>query len=308
MTNYKVNLWSDYIDNRTDETLEIIFEAIRQEEFYEVEEIRQLLKKGKKKEADKLKNELPSFTTSGFFDKKRKKENLIKYYGLMVLDIDKLESEEEVEQIKEKAKSIPETKMAFVSPSGLGLKIIVETNNTDVERHTEVYKELVEYYEKALEVKLDSQTCDVARLCFISSDVNAYYNEDSKIFQSEVLKNTPKKEIRKEIKIKKEVKIQIINDLEKYNRVIEEVVYFTGKRQKYESGNRNRFVYLLVKNAKLGGVSDDIILEYCLNHYVEDDFTDKEIEDIIKSVYNDEKIEFGKFANKYKKFLKQRIF
>lgn len=304
MTNYRLNLWVNYIDNADNDTLDFIFEVTKQEELYEVKEIRQLLKEGNKKEADKLKSKLPGFTTSGFFDKERKKENLIKYYGLMVLDIDKLESEEEVKQIKEKARNMPETKMAFVSPSGLGLKIIVETNNTDVERHTEVYKELVEYYEKALEVKLDSQTCDVSRLCFMSSDANVYYNRDSEMFRSEVLKNTPKKEIRKEIKIKKEVKIQIINDLEKYNRVIEEVVCFTRKRQKYESGNRNRFVYLLVKNAKLGGVSDDTILEYCLNHYVEDDFTDKEIEDIVKSVYNDEKIEFGKFANKYKKFLK----
>lgn len=304
MNVFNLDVWENYKHSEIRYLFEICDFIMEGKYKNEIEKIRLLLKKGKKKEADKLKNELPGFTASGIFDTDRRKENLIKYYGLMVLDIDKLESEEEVEQIREKAKKMPETKMAFVSPSGLGLKIIVETNNTDVERHTEVYKELVEYYEKALEVKLDSQTCDVARLCFFSYDENAYYNIDSEIFRSEVLKNTPKKEIRKEIKIKKEVKIQIINDLEKYNKVIEEVVYFTGKRQKYESGNRNRFVYLLIKNAKLGGVSDDIILEYCLNHYVEDDFIDKEIEDIVKSVYNDEKIEFGKFANKYKKFLK----
>lgn len=304
MNVFNLDIWENYKHSEIKYLFEIYDFIMEGKYKNEIEKIRLLFKKGKKKEADKLKNELPGFTTSGIFDTDRRKENLIKYYGLMVLDIDKLESEEEVEQIKEKARNMPETKMAFVSPSGLGLKIIVETNNTDVERHTEVYKELVEYYEKALEVELDSQTCDVARLCFFSYDENAYYNIDSKIFQSEVLKNTPKKEIRKEIKIKKEIKIQIINDLEKYDKVIEEVICFTRKRQNYESGNRNRFVYLLVKNAKLGGVSDDIILEYCLNHYVEDDFIDKEIEDIVKSVYNDEKIEFGKFANKYKKFLK----
>ena len=207
----------------------------------------------------------------------------------MVLDIDNLKDEEEVERIKKEIEKIEYTKMVFVSPSGLGLKIIVETNNTDVERHTEVYKKLVNYYENQLNVEFDSQTCDVSRLCFFSYDETAYYNCESKIFIS-------KKE-------KKMMENKVVSNGGEYNKVIERIIEFTKRKQRYVKGNRNRFVYLLVKNSKLGGVPEEIIREFCINNYVEEDFPVEEIESIME-VYNDDEIKFGKYKYIYRKLLK----
>ena len=223
----------------------------------------------------------------------------------MVLDIDNLKDEEEVERIKKEIEKIEYTKMVFVSPSGLGLKIIVETNNTDVERHTEVYKELVNYYENQLNVGFDSQTCDVSRLCFFSYDETAYYNCESKIFISE-------KDTKKE---KKMMENKVVSNGGEYNKVIERIIEFTkrkqryvrGNRKRYVRGNRNRFVYLLVKNSKLGGVPEELIREFCINNYVEEDFPVEEIESIME-VYNDDEIKFGEYEYRYRKFLKQRFF
>ena len=240
-----------------------------------------------------MKKRLLGFTVSAIFDEKRRKERVIKYYGVMVLDIDNLKDEEEVERIKKEIEKIEYTKMVFVSPSGLGLKIIVETNNTDVERHTEVYKKLVNYYENQLNVEFDSQTCDVSRLCFFSYDETAYYNCKSKIFISE-------KDTKEE---KKMMENKVVSSDGKYNKVIEEIIEFTKTKQKYEKGNRNRFVYLLVKNSKLGGVPEEIIREFCINNYVEEDFSVEEIESIME-VYNDDEIKFGEYEYRYKKFLK----
>ena len=290
MNNYQIDVWKNYSEQAGYQNFENILLAIKEGKFKsEITEIRNSLKENNKNKSNRLKNSLSGFTVSAIFDEKRQKERVIKYYGVMVLDIDNLKDEEEVERIKKEIEKIEYTKMVFVSPSGLGLKIIVETNNTDVERHTEVYKELVNYYGNQLNVKFDSQTCDVSRLCFFSYDETAYYNCESKIFIS-------KKE-------KKMMENKVVSSDGKYNKVIEEIIEFTKTKQKYEKGNRNRFVYLLVKNSKLGGVPEEIIREFCINNYVEKDFPIEEIESIME-VYNDDEIKFGEYEFRYKKFLK----
>ena len=290
MNNYQIDVWKNYNEQAGYQNFENILLAIKEGKFKsEITEIRNSLKENNKNKSDGLKNSLSGFTVSAIFDEKRQKERVIKYYGVMVLDIDNLKDEEEVERIKKEIEKIEYTKMVFVSPSGLGLKIIVETNNTDVERHTEVYKELVNYYGNQLNVKFDSQTCDVSRLCFFSYDETAYYNCESKIFIS-------KKE-------KKMMENKVVSSDGKYNKVIEEIIEFTKTKQKYEKGNRNRFVYLLVKNSKLGGVPEEIIREFCINNYVEKDFPIEEIESIME-VYNDDEIKFGKYKYRYRKLLK----
>ena len=280
MNNYQIDVWENYDEQAGYQNFE---------NKSEITEIRNSLKENNKNKSDRLKNSLSGFTVSAIFDEKRRKERVIKYYGVMVLDIDNLKDEEEVERIKKEIEKIEYTKMVFVSPSGLGLKIIVETNNTDVERHTEVYKELVNYYGNQLNVKFDSQTCDVSRLCFFSYDETAYYNCESKIFIS-------KKE-------KKMMENKVVSSDGKYNKVIGEIIEFTKTKQKYEKGNRNRFVYLLVKNSKLGGVPEEIIREFCINNYVEEDFPIEEIKSIME-VYNDDEIKFGKYKYRYRKLLK----
>lgn len=234
MNNYQIDVWKNYNEQAGYQNFENILLAIKEGKFKsEITEIRNSLKENNKNKSDRLKNSLSGFTVSAIFDEKRRKERVIKYYGVMVLDIDNLKDEEEVERIKKEIEKIEYTKMVFVSPSGLGLKIIVETNNTDVERHTEVYKKLVNYYENQLNVEFDSQTCDVSRLCFFSYDETAYYNCESKIFIS-------KKE-------KKMMENKVVSNGGEYNKVIERIIEFTKRKQRYVKGNRNRFVYLLVK-------------------------------------------------------------
>lgn len=290
MNNYQIDVWKNYNEQAGYQNFENILLAIKEGKFKsEITEIRNSLKENNKNKSGRLKNSLSGFTVSAIFDEKRRKERVIKYYGVMVLDIDNLKDEEEVERIKKEIEKIEYTKMVFVSPSGLGLKIIVETNNTDVERHTEVYKELVNYYGNQLNVGFDSQTCDVSRLCFFSYDETAYYNCKSKIFIS-------KKE-------KKMMENKVVSNGGEYNKVIERIIEFTKRKQRYVKGNRNRFVYLLVKNSKLGGVPEEIIREFCINNYVEEDFPVEEIESIME-VYNDDEIKFGEFEYRYRKLLK----
>ena len=62
--------------------------AIKEGKFKsEITEIRNSLKENNKNKLDGLKNSLSGFTVSAIFDEKRRKERVIKYYGVMVLDI-----------------------------------------------------------------------------------------------------------------------------------------------------------------------------------------------------------------------------
>lgn len=304
MNVFNLDIWKNYKHSGTMYLYEI-YDFIKEGIYKnEVEEIRLFLKKGMKKEAYELKRKLPAFTISGIFDTNRREENIIKYYGLVVLDIDNLKTEEEVKKIKEEICKIEYTKMAFVSPSGMGVKVIVENNNTDVEKHKKVYQEVVDYYKQKLNVEFDEKTVDVVRLCYISYDEDIYLNLESKIFISENTDINKKRNIIKEKVVNEET---IFTIEESFVLIEKEVIKFTNHCQKYEKGSRNNYIYLLAKNSKGAGIIKEVTVEYCLNHFVEEDFAEDEIQNIVKSAYNDNKVKFGQWKLKNKNLLKNHL-
>ena len=256
--------------------------------------IKRFTEEGKTEETKKLKNKIPAFTISGMFSEQgRKIENLITYYGWMVLDIDGIKDEEAYQLIFKKVKDIPYTKVAFCSPSGKGMKIIVETNNRDVNRHSELYKDLVVYYEKQLDVKFDTSTCDVARLCFYSYDQDIFHNKESEIFNYEIENNNSRENINQ--------------DDDVFILEMEEMIEFTEKRQKYEVGNRNNFIKLLSMNCCNHGINESKVLEFCLVKFIEEDFDEHEIMITIENSYKKSSGDFGNWRNRLNKVVKQKL-
>ncbi|MCT3644059.1 hypothetical protein HZQ97_07860 [Elizabethkingia anophelis] len=281
MNDYRLNLWSNFSKHKTYQSLSEIYTSIRDGTYKnEIQRIRTFLKDGDVESSKKEKNELLAFTTTGIFhDKRRRKsENLIKYNGLVVLDIDKLKNHDEVDKVFSKATQIEETKMVFISPSGLGIKIVVETNNTNPNLHTTVYKKVVEYYQKELKVEFDTQTCDIARLCFVSYHENAYLNLESKIL-----------EIPQE-----ETKVATLEkDDDTFNLSMEIAIGFTENFQKFTENNRNNFIALLAKNCCGYGLNKNLVLDYCIKKYVEDGFNEQEVSYIVSNSYKTN--QFGKW-------------
>ncbi|MBL4653434.1 MAG: hypothetical protein JKY53_11340 [Flavobacteriales bacterium] len=132
----------------------------------EVEKIRKCVQDGNKKEVDKLKKQLPAFTASGKFEDGRTAEKLVQYSGFIILDLDKL-NEQELENAFNIARLAVYTFCCFRSPSGNGLKILVEVD-TDAEHHVAAYNQVAEYYEQALNLDIDRSGKDIPRLCFYS--------------------------------------------------------------------------------------------------------------------------------------------
>ena len=163
--NTKLNVWKNFSKHYEFLTIVEFYNKIKND--LNLKSIINLIESSSKEEADSLKKSLDGITFSGIFDENcnRAEKGLKDYTGLMVLDLDKLEVDE-VNLLFEKVIKIPHTLMAFLSPSGKGIKIIVATNNIDSKKHTEVYKQVMTHYESLLDVKFDEKTCDVALYVF----------------------------------------------------------------------------------------------------------------------------------------------
>lgn len=246
-------------------TIQQVLDCI-QKGFWEkkIAPIRQAINEGQQEKADGLKKTLPAFTISATFKERRKKENIESYSGLIHLDYDKVEN---IEILKDIVIKIPYTFSAFVSPSGKGIKVIINTDAI-LENHTETFNALRSYYDGIIGFESDRAVKDVTRLCFVSYDPNLYLNENSKIFH-----------------------------LTKKSTSISDVWNFTTNKTEFRIGNRNNFVHQFACNANRYGININETISFASN-YSSDSFNLDEIESTIKRIYKENSEEFGKINRK----------
>ena len=234
----------------------------------QVLEIQSCLRNGNKEKAEAIKKGLPAFTISATYKGNRKKENIESYTNLLHLDYDKLDN---VKEVKAKIISIPYTYAAFVSPSGIGIKVFVKTNN-DQTTHQYAFNALRGYYDEIVGVASDKSVKDVLRLCFVSSDSNLYSNENAKVFETQSYPNN-------ETKLQKDIKW---------------VWNFTSNIKQFSEG-RNNFVHSFAHNANRFGYDIDEAIHHAYS-YVDSTFSKEEIERTVKGVYENNVNENGTHA------------
>jgi hypothetical protein len=147
---------------------------------YIIRPLRQMLKEGNKAGYDSAKKLLDAVTFCGLFNGRRKMEYLVDYTGIIVLDIDKLTAEA-LRIVRELIVGCEYTLACFVSPSGAGLKVLVQVS-TGVKEHVATFNAVLQYYTKVAGVEIDRSGRDVTRLCFVTYDPDLYYNPGAKTF------------------------------------------------------------------------------------------------------------------------------
>lgn len=130
-----------------------------------------------------LKLQLPYFVCAMFNPPFRKTENFA-YTQYFIVDIDHISEKGLVlDTLRDKIKHDSRTMLCFVSPSGDGLKVMFRLSDKcyDAGIYKVFYKLFLSLYSQQYDLQqvIDSQTCDVARACFMSSDVNAYFNPNA---------------------------------------------------------------------------------------------------------------------------------
>lgn len=127
-----------------------------------------------------LKNALPCICFSGIFVR-RDNSSLVKPSGLAVLDYGNLEN---VNNFKDKVCTNPYTHVAFISPSGKGLKVIVKIHGDRLE----MYQKLSQCYpleglDSVVKIKKLNLAVNISRVTFESWDPDIYFDPSSKVFQ-----------------------------------------------------------------------------------------------------------------------------
>ncbi len=159
----------------------------------EVSEIRRLTKRyeqsndlADRNEKEAQKTKLPAFVPAGEFSH-RKTHSLTKYWGRIVMDIDHIKDPERLRAMI-KSNHEPSVIMAFLSPSGTGLKVIhqleypeLKSIEETVDFHKQAFVSLINLYKSKYRVtEIDLSGSDLCRLCYYSYDDKAYYNPDAK--------------------------------------------------------------------------------------------------------------------------------
>ncbi|MBW4359912.1 BT4734/BF3469 family protein [Flavobacterium taihuense] len=171
---YQANTWSAI---SIEPKIEIILNEIKSEKHkVQIFRLRKKLEEGDKEYYDNYKKQLPAVTFSGTFNLNRSFNKLKTYNSLIVIDIDKLNSEQLIENYKQLLND--EYVISFWrSPSNKGFKglvsveYIVQENENDLDRlHKSAFKKLSEHFLEQYNIELDKSGSDITRLCFMSYD------------------------------------------------------------------------------------------------------------------------------------------
>ena len=139
------------------------------------------LRKLKSQDEDKykaLKEKAFAFTPSGVFSY-RNNQSLNTHALVMSLDFDGFTMTDEAIAFRDQLARLPETTLAFISPSGLGVKVLIRLHSPTTEaNHHSAWRAVKDFTEKVrgFDVPPDKFAKDISRLCFISHDPDAYHN------------------------------------------------------------------------------------------------------------------------------------
>ena len=229
----------------------------------QIEEIRNLFNKNENLKSSELKKNLPGFTTSGTFKESRSNKDIEVYSGLISLDYDKID---DVESLKQRIIEIPFTYSAFISPSGNGLKVIINAGG-ELKTHTDTFNQIRAYYDEKVGVESDRAVKDIPRLCFVSYDPNLYLNDSAITYAF------------KKPNESSGVDVSWVWD-------------FTSNKADFTEGGRNNFIYLFACNTNRFGIDINDTISFASN-YCSDTFPFNEVQRVIKSAYENNLNEFG---------------
>lgn len=182
----------------------------------QISRLRRFISNGQYDLYDTNKKFLPAVTFCGIFNERRKKDSLIEYNSLIVLDIDKLLPDELI-KVHEQLSNDSYVFALWYSPSGNGIKGLVSLNYSvdildDIDKYHKIaFQQLESYLFEKYEIKLDASGKDTTRLCFYSSDRNLILKGNSFEFNVEVSDN--EHEIKEKKSIEPKERIYITNKI-----------------------------------------------------------------------------------------------
>ena len=138
---------------------------------------------------------LPRICFSSAMLNSKKTQILKAYNGLVLLEVNNLGSFDEARAVRYSASMVPQTMLAFVGSSGLSVKIVsrgelfdggLPTTDDDIRRfHVNLYEKARLAYNMQLGVTIEKLEPELSRSCYMSSDPDMFFNEQSLPFYTD---------------------------------------------------------------------------------------------------------------------------
>ena len=269
------NIFLDFYRIIAEMTEEEIVSAIGSPKYRNtVESVRRIFLEQGEKAANEEKKKLPSVTFSANYRGGRSNATLVKYLGYIVIDIDHL-SKEELARILQTVRACSYTRIAFISPKGMGLKIIAHTQRPDgtlpdtiqeiEDFHNAAYNKVASFYSQLCQTEIDTSGQDVGRTCLLSYDPGIYFNRDATPFiveQPPLFYKTQKKKKKTRGRKKQETDNNPVSEETALNyhsshaSLMVTLNYYHNKSEKYTEGNRNNYLHHLACKYNRHGIPD----------------------------------------------------
>lgn len=127
------------------------------------------------------KKELPVFTCNGTFYR-RNNVSLLQYSSFIAIDFDGFSTKEELLAYKEDLKTYPYVYAVYISPSGVGLKAIIQHTSTNPHHHYNLFVQLHRIFGMN-NANFDSVVSDISRGTYFSYDPDLWQNPCCKPFE-----------------------------------------------------------------------------------------------------------------------------
>lgn len=277
MKNTKVSIFAGVLGNvkAFDLTIEEIAERLKGSYKTEIERIRQL----PKNEYDVEKKKLHAILFGGVAVN-RTDNDINQPSGLMVTDYDHLPDVEFL-RIWDKLKNDKHTVLMFRSPSGDGIKAVVNIPKSTKDEYRKRFKAYEEYIQEP--EFFDEKNSNISRLCFVSYDPELYTNYEAETFT--------KINEDEGYRFSERPPVLPLND---DGQIAERLHKWLDNRFPYASGNRNDSIFKFATACCDYGVNEDYCIEYCRVYIINDNFDESELLQTVKSGYRK-----GKFGCKY---------
>lgn len=295
------NIFLDFYRIIAEMTEEEIVSAIGSPKYRNiVESVRRTFLEQGEKAANEEKKKLPSVTFSANYRGGRSNAILVKYLGYIVIDIDHL-SKEELARILQTVRACSYTRIAFISPKGMGLKIIAHTQRPDgtlpdtiqeiEDFHNAAYNKVASFYSQLCQTEIDTSGQDVGRTCLLSYDPGIYFNRDATPFiveqpplfyKTQKKKKTPgrKKQETDNNPVSEET---ALNYHSSHASLMVTLNYYHNKSEKYTEGNRNNYLHHLACKYNRHGIPEQEAAAFIKSLFT--DLPAEETDSLIASAY-----------------------
>jgi len=315
-------IFQDFYRVIAEMTEEEIVSAISNGTYREtVEDVRRIFAEQGEKAANEKKIELPEITFSANYRGGRSNATLVKYLGYIVIDIDHQE-QETLARILALAKKCVHTRIAFISPKGMGLKIVVrvcrpdgtlpETIQEIEDFHHAAYHKIASFYAQLCGVEVDTSGQDVSRTCLFSYDPDIYFNPDATaviveqppmFFKSQKKKKASGKKKKTTAPDNNPLTEQVaLNYHSSHASLMVTLNYYHNKSEKYVTGNRNNYLHCLACMYNRYGVPQEEAAAFIKSQFT--DLPADEMDALIGSAYgHNEEFDTRKLNSTQKRML-----